>query len=50
MYFAMHLKKGSKSGFMPAYHYDPYMYRLHRMKGGSLKTYKDTGKLIVDIK
>lgn len=39
--FAMHWQKGSKSGFMPAYHYDPYMYRLHKMKGGSLKTYQD---------
>ncbi|MCM4154411.1 restriction endonuclease subunit R [Gramella sp. AN32] len=26
---------------MPAYSYDPYMYRLHKMKGGSFKNYKD---------
>ncbi len=26
---------------MPAYKYDPYMYRLHKMKGGSFKNYKD---------
>ncbi len=30
-----------KSGYMPAYQYDPYMYRLHKMKGGSFKNYKD---------
>ncbi|MEX0810893.1 MAG: hypothetical protein WD048_01670 [Chitinophagales bacterium] len=32
---------GNKSGYMPAYHYDPYMYRLHKMKGGTFKDYKD---------
>lgn len=32
---------GKKSGYMPAYHYDPYMYRLHKMKGGTFKDYKD---------
>ncbi|MEX2568525.1 MAG: DEAD/DEAH box helicase family protein [Cyclobacteriaceae bacterium] len=32
---------GIKSGYMPAYHYDPYMYRLHKMKGGTFKDYKD---------
>ncbi len=26
---------------MPAYHYDPYMYRLHKMRGGTFKDYKD---------
>ena len=31
----------SKSGYMPAYKYDPYMYRLHKMKGGSFRTYND---------
>jgi len=39
--FAIHWQKGSKHGYMPAYHYDPYMYRLHKMKGGTFKTYKD---------
>jgi hypothetical protein len=32
---------GKKSGYMPAYHYDPYMYRLHKMNGGAFKNYKD---------
>jgi len=39
--FARHWKKGNKSGYMPAYHYDPYRYRLHRMKGGTFKNYND---------
>jgi superfamily II DNA or RNA helicase len=39
--FAIRWEKGNKSGYMPAYHYDPYMYRLHKMKGGTLKDYKD---------
>ena len=28
--FATRWEKGSKSGYMPAYYYDPYMYRLHK--------------------
>jgi len=39
--FAVRWEKGNKSGYMPAYHYDPYMYRLHKMKGGTFKDYKD---------
>lgn len=39
--FAIHWQKGNKSGYMPAYQYDPYMYRLHKMKGGTFKNYKD---------
>ncbi len=39
--FAIFWQKKKRSGYMPAYHYDPYMYRLHRMKGGSFKDYKD---------
>jgi hypothetical protein len=30
-----------KSGYMPAYDYDPYMYRLHKNSGGSFSNYKD---------
>jgi len=26
--FAIRWEKGNKSGYMPAYYYDPYMYRL----------------------
>ena len=39
--FAIHWEKGNKSGYMPAYRYDPYMYRLHKMKGGTFREYKD---------
>ena len=39
--FAIHWQKGNKSGYMPAYQYDPYIYRLHKIKGGSFKDYKD---------
>ena len=39
--FAIRWQKGNKGGYMPAYQYDPYMYRLHKMKGGTFKDYKD---------
>ncbi len=39
--FAIYWQKGSKSGYMPAIEYDPYMYRLHKMRGGTLKDYAD---------
>lgn len=29
----------NKSGYMPAYHYDPYHYRVHKMKGGTFQNY-----------
>ncbi len=30
-----------KSGYMPAYLYDPYRYRAHKMKGGTFQSYTD---------
>lgn len=39
--FAVRWEKESKSGYMPAYFYDPYMYRVHKLKGGSFQNYKD---------
>lgn len=39
--FAVRWEKGAKAGYMPAYHYDPYMYRRHKRNGGTFKTYKD---------
>ena len=39
--FAIHWQKGNKSGYMPSYQYDPYMYRLHKMQGGTFKNYED---------
>lgn len=39
--FAVRWEKGNKSGYMPAYFYDPYVYRAHKMKGGTFQNYKD---------
>lgn len=39
--FAIRWEKGSKNGYMPAYFYDPYMYRTHKMKGGTFQNYND---------
>lgn len=39
--FAIRWEKGNKSGYMPAYFYDPYQYRAHKMKGGSFQTFTD---------
>jgi len=39
--FARYWEKGNKKGYMPAYQYDPYMYRLHVIKGGTFDEYKD---------
>lgn len=39
--FAIHWQKGNKSGYMPAYHYDPYRYRLHKMNGGTFKNFNE---------
>ena len=38
--FAIRWEKGSRSGYMPAYQYDPYIYRLHRIKGGTFKDFR----------
>ena len=39
--FAVRWEKESKSGYMPAYFYDRYMYRAHKIKGGTFQNYKD---------
>lgn len=39
--FAVRWEKGAKSGYMPAYFYDPYLFRVHKMKGGTFQNYKD---------
>ena len=43
--FAIQWQKGNKSGYMPAFDYDPYRYRLHKMKGGTFKNYPDKSYL-----
>lgn len=37
--FAVRWEKGNKSGYMPAYFYDPYHYRIHKMNGGTFANY-----------
>lgn len=39
--FAIRWEKENKSGYMPAYFYDPYMYRAHKMKGGTFQNYTE---------
>ena len=39
--FAVRWESGKKSGYMPAYHYDPYLYRAHKMRGGTFQNYLD---------
>ena len=43
--FAIRWEKGNKNGYMPAYFYDPYMYRVHKMKGGTFQNYNDKSYL-----
>ncbi|MGB4776615.1 MAG: hypothetical protein WBP45_15665 [Daejeonella sp.] len=37
--FAVRWEKEKKSGYMPAYFYDPYMYRVHKTKGGTFQNF-----------
>ena len=39
--FAIRWEKGKKSGYMPAYHFDPYRYRAHKMRGGSFQNFSE---------
>ncbi|SFN34233.1 hypothetical protein SAMN05428949_2496 [Chitinophaga sp. YR627] len=39
--FALHWEKGTKSGYMPAYQFDPYRYKVHKMKGGTLSNFPE---------
>ena len=39
--FAIRLEKGGKATYIPAYEYDSYQYRLHKMKGGTFQNYSD---------
>lgn len=39
--FAIRWEKGLKNSYMPAYFFDPYMYRAHKIKGGTFQNYKD---------
>ena len=39
--FAVRWEKGNKSGYMPAYQYDIYRYRMHKMKGGTFQNFTE---------
>ncbi|WP_439490628.1 TOTE conflict system archaeo-eukaryotic primase domain-containing protein [Algoriphagus sp.] len=39
--FAIRWEKGSKRGYMPAYFFDPYRYRAHKMQGGSFHDFSE---------
>ena len=39
--FAQRWEKGGKASYTPQYDYDPYQYRLHKMRGGTIQNYAD---------
>jgi len=43
--FAIRWEKGKKSGYMPAYFYDPYRYRIHKINGGTFKDFTEKSYL-----
>ncbi len=43
--FAIRWEKESKSGYMPAYYFDRYSLRAHKMKGGTFQNYNDKSYL-----
>ncbi|OFX17972.1 MAG: restriction endonuclease subunit R, partial [Bacteroidetes bacterium GWA2_31_9] len=43
--FAVRWEKGNKSGYMPAYFYDPYRLRAHKMNGGTFQTFTEKSYL-----
>jgi hypothetical protein len=46
--FAIRWEKGTKSGYMPAYQFDPYFYRSHKIKGGNFNDFQDKSYLPFD--
>jgi superfamily II DNA or RNA helicase len=43
--FAVRWEKENKSGYMPAYFYDPYRLRVHKMSGGTFQNFADKSYL-----
>lgn len=39
--FAVRWEKGNKSGYMPAYFFDPYHVRVHKMNGGTFQNFPE---------
>lgn len=48
--FAVRWENGKKNGYMPAYTYDPYLYRTHKMRGGTFQNYPDKTYLVLSDK
>jgi len=43
--FAVRWEKGNKSGYMPAYFYDPYRFRVHKINGGTFQNFTEKSYL-----
>ena len=43
--FAVRWEKGNKSGYMPAYFYDSYRFRAHKMNGGTFQNFTEKSYL-----
>lgn len=39
--FAVRWEKDGKNGYMPKYQYDPYHFRMHKMRGGTFQNYNE---------
>ena len=39
--FAVRWEKGNKSGYMPAYFYDLYRFRVHKMNEGTFQNFTE---------
>ncbi|PSL19206.1 DEAD/DEAH box helicase [Chitinophaga ginsengisoli] len=39
--FALYWEKSGKSGYMPAVHFDPYRFKVHQMKGGTMSDFPE---------
>ncbi len=43
--FTVRWEKDGKSGYMPAYQFDPYHYRMHKMNGGTFQSFQQKSYL-----
>jgi len=43
--FAIRWEKNSKSGYIPAYFYDPYRFRAHKINGGTFQNFTEKSYL-----
>lgn len=47
--FAIRFEKGGKSGFMPAYNFDRYHFKLHNVEKTLVDCFKFRNKIGVDV-